>query len=227
MKASDLFSLPESLPFADFFKPDAPPWEWVSLIKDALEAFDFSSTEGQTEFAPGVSVSGAVFVHTTVSLPPVCSITGPAYIGAGTEIRPGAFIRSQVIVGEGCVLGNSCEYKNCLLMDEVETAHFNYVGDSVLGSGAHLGAGAILANLRLLPGDVEVHTPDGRVETGLRKLGAILGEKAEVGCNTVLQPGTIIGKRSIVLAAMAYGGYLPDNHIARPTQQAKISTRPD
>ena len=227
MKASDLFNLPESLPFADFFKPDVPPWEWVGLIKEALAGFDFSSAGGQTDFAPGVSVSGAVFIHSTVSLPPVCSITGPAYIGAGTEIRPGALIRGQVIVGEGCVLGNSCEYKNCLLMDEVETAHFNYVGDSILGSGAHLGAGAILANLRLLPGDVEVHTPDGRVETGLHKLGAILGEKAEVGCNSVLQPGTIIGKRSIVLAAMAYGGCLPDNHVARSSQQVRTFARPD
>lgn len=227
MKASDLFNLPESLPFADFFEPDAPPWEWVSRIKDALEAFDFSSAEGQTEFAPGVSVSGPVFIHPTVKFPHVCSIAGPVYIGAGTEIRPGAFIRSQVIVGKGCILGNSCEYKNCLLMDKVETAHFNYVGDSILGSGAHLGAGAILANLRLLKGDVAAHTPDGRVESGLRKLGAMLGEKAEVGCNTVLQPGTIIGKRSLVMAAMAYGGYLPDNHVARSSQQVRTFARPD
>ena len=117
-------------------------------------------------------------------------------------------------MGRECILGNSCEYKNCLLMDRVETAHFNYVGDSVLGSNAHLGAGAVLSNLRLNKDEIRVTISGGRVATGRRKLGALLGEGAQVGCNAVLQPGTILGKGSMVLPAVAFGGSLPENAIA-------------
>ena len=148
-------------------------------------------------------------------LPPYCVISGPAYIGAGTEIRPGAFIRGNVIVGEECVLGTSCEYKNCLLMDGVATPHFNYVGDSILGNGSHLGAGVVLANVRLDHRSVKVYTPEGRVETGLAKFGSLIGDEAEVGCNAVLQPGTVLAKRSLVFPTVAYGGYLGFEEKAR------------
>ena len=218
MKASQLFDLPDSLPFREFFLAEEPPWKWVAKIGQALAAYDYSAAPTPGNIEAGVSISGEVCLHESVKLPPYCVIQGPAYIGAETQIRPGAYIRGNVIVGQGCVLGNACEYKNCLLMDRIETPHFNYVGDSILGSGAHLAAGAILANLRLDRKSVRVYTPTGRVDTGLTKLGALLGDGAEVGCNSVLQPGTILGRRARVMPAIAYGGYLADDTTATKSQ---------
>ena len=119
-------------------------------------------------------------------------------------IRPGAFIRGNVIAGENCVLGNSCEFKNCLLLDGVQAAHFNYVGDSLLGNGAHLGAGVICSNLRLDQGEVTVRLPGGTVGTGLKKFGAVIGDRAEIGCNAVLNPGSLIGPRALVMPCTAF-----------------------
>jgi NDP-sugar pyrophosphorylase family protein len=214
VKASELFALPPSLQnFAASFPADAAPWDWLKQIGPALKAASFPASN--RVLPPGVHVEGAVFLDPTVKLPPHATIIGPAWIGAGTEIRPGAYIRGNVIVGAHCVLGNSCEFKNCLLMDGVQVPHFSYVGDSVLGNGAHLGAGVILSNLRLDQQPIGMRLPGGYFETGLRKLGAILGDKAEVGCNAVLQPGTILGKRALVMPTMAFGGYLPAETIAR------------
>ncbi len=191
--------------------PGLHPWEWVSRISRALDGFSFPS-EGdhpRVEIPTGAVVGGSVYLHETVRLYPNCVIEGPTYIGAHTVVRPGAFIRGNVIVGQSCTLGHSCEYKNCLLMDRVETAHFNYVGDSVLGARAHLGAGVILANLKLKRDEVRAYVPGGRVPTGRNKLGAMLGDGAEIGCNTVLQPGTIVGRGALVMPGCAFGGFVP------------------
>jgi UDP-N-acetylglucosamine diphosphorylase / glucose-1-phosphate thymidylyltransferase / UDP-N-acetylgalactosamine diphosphorylase / glucosamine-1-phosphate N-acetyltransferase / galactosamine-1-phosphate N-acetyltransferase len=223
VKASELFALPSSLQiFASAFSPEVAPWDWLKQIGTALKAVSFPASD--RVLPPGVHVEGAVFIDATVKLPPHATIIGPAWIGAGTEIRPGAYIRGNVIVGANCVLGNSCEFKNCLLMDGVQVPHFSYVGDSVLGNGAHLGAGVILSNLRLDQQPITVRLPDGFAETGLRKFGALLGEKAEVGCNAVLQPGTILGRRALVMPTMAFGGYLPAETIARV--RTAITTMP-
>ncbi len=215
MKADELFSLPPSLArFAQFFPSDAPPWVWVEHIAAALESVPEKDFVPRPDTPAGLKVEGRVYLHPSVKLPPFGVIQGPAWIGANTELRPGVFIRGNVIVGERAVLGNSCEYKNCLLLDGVQTPHFNYVGDSILGNRAHLGAGVICANLRLDQKSVPVQTPTGRMETNLRKLGALLGDDAEVGCNAVLQPGAILGKRAAVLPTLAFGGYLPPNTLA-------------
>tara|TARA_Y100000588_G_scaffold348803_2_gene398704 strand:+ start:30958 stop:31656 length:699 start_codon:yes stop_codon:yes gene_type:complete len=215
VKASQLFRLPKSLPFSEFFDSEEAPWEWVSKIERALlEWFGLDRPINRESRIDGVFGSDLVFIHESVKLPSHYEIAGPCYIGEGTEVRPGAYIRGNVIVGRECVLGNSCEYKNCLLMDRVETAHFNYIGDSVLGSNAHLGAGAVLSNLRLNKDEIRVTISGRRVSTGRRKLGALLGEGSQVGCNAVLQPGTILGKGSMVLPAVAFGGSLPENAIA-------------
>ncbi len=228
MKASELFQLPGTLPFGDYFKGDDAPWEWVSGIKTALAEFDFSIHSKPSNLPSGVSISDKVFIDPSVKLPPYCVIEGPAYISANTEVRAGAYIRGNVIVGEGCVLGNSCEYKNCLLMDRVKTAHFNYIGDSILGSDVHFGAGAICANLRLFHDLVPVELPDGsRVSSKMLKLGALMGEQSEVLCNSVLQPGAILGKRSVVLPGTVFSGYLSENTIVRGPQQLKTSLRRD
>lgn len=226
MKASDFFILPPSLAvFRDFFSSGAAPWEWLKKIGPALAAHRFDPAP--PPFPPDVHAEGPVYLHPSVKLPHTATLIGPAWIGAGTEIRPGAFVRGNVIAGEGCVLGNSCEFKNCLLMDGVHVPHFSYVGDSILGNGAHLGAGAILSNFRLDQQPVVLRLADRTVETGLRKFGAILGDKAEVGCNAVLQPGTLLGARSLVMPAIAFGGYLPPATIARGRIQVAILPRRD
>jgi acetyltransferase-like isoleucine patch superfamily enzyme len=215
LNASDFFTLPQSLAaFADFFPPDVLPWEWLKRIGPALEAFQFDAP--LPLLPPGVHAEGPLWIHPTVKIPAHATLIGPAYIGADCKIRPGAYLRGNVIVGERCVLGNACEYKNALLMDDVATPHYNYVGDSILGNHAHLGAGAICSNYRLDHREVSARVGEVVYPTGLRKFGAIVGEGAEVGCNSVLNPGTLLGPKSLVAPAIAFGGYLPAGHIGRP-----------
>ncbi|HTB62188.1 MAG TPA: UDP-N-acetylglucosamine diphosphorylase [Opitutales bacterium] len=228
MRSDELFTLPRSLAgFAPFFAADAPPWAWVERIAAALASVPESEFRLGVNVPSGLRVEGLVYLHPTVKLPPYGVIQGPAWIGAHTDLRPGVFIRGNVITGEKCVLGNSCEYKNCLLLDGVQTPHYNYVGDSVLGNRAHLGAGAICANLRLDQKPVAVQTPAGRVETNLRKLGALMGDDAEAGCNSVLQPGAILGKRAAVFPAIAFAGYLPPNTLAATRAEIRHLPRPE
>jgi len=226
VKASDFFALPASLaPFAAHFPADLPPWEWLKRIGPALAGLAAPATAAK--LPAGVHVEGAVWLQAGVRLPAYATLIGPAWIGARTEIRPGAFIRGNVIVGEGCVLGNACEFKHCLLMDGVQVPHFSYVGDSILGNGAHLGAGAICSNLRFDQRPVVVRTAEANHETGLKKFGAILGDRAEVGCNAVLNPGTLLGPRALVSPGLAFGGHLPAATIAHARAAVKLIPRRD
>lgn len=226
MQASEFFTLPPSLVrFAGFFPAGAAPWDWLKQIGAALETI--TTADSSPVIPPGVHLTGKVWLHPSVKLPPYAVIQGPAYIGAGTQIRPGAFIRGNVITGERCVLGNSSEFKNCLLLDGVQAAHFNYVGDSILGNGAHLGAGAICSNLRLDQQEVFVQLPAGPVGTGLKKFGAVLGDQAEVGCNAVLNPGTLLGPRALVMPTLSFSGVLPPGQIARGRTTVTLIARRD
>jgi UDP-N-acetylglucosamine diphosphorylase / glucose-1-phosphate thymidylyltransferase / UDP-N-acetylgalactosamine diphosphorylase / glucosamine-1-phosphate N-acetyltransferase / galactosamine-1-phosphate N-acetyltransferase len=226
LKAAEFFQLPPSLAvFAAHFPAEVPPWEWLKRIGPALAAFPFEAI--LPPLPPGVYAEGPLWIHPEAKLPTYATIIGPVYIGARTEVKPGAFIRGNVIVGEGCVLGNACEYKNCLLMDGVKTPHYNYVGDSILGNKAHLGAGAICSNLRLDNREVLMRIGAAVYPTGLRKFGAILGDGAEVGCNAVLNPGTLLGPRALVVPAIAFGGYLPAGHIARVRHTVVAEPRRD
>ena len=152
-------------------------------------------------------------------------IKGPAWIGENCEIRSGCYIRENVILGDGVVAGNSCEFKNCLVFNEAQVPHYNYVGDSILGHKAHLGAGVILSNVRLDRAPVVIHTADGAVSTGLRKFGAIVGDHAEVGCNAVLSPGSVIGRSCIVYPGTQWRGVLPEKSIAKLRQDIQIVPR--
>jgi len=224
VKAADFFDLPPTLAlFADHFPAQLPPWEWLRRIGPALASFRFE--ERRTNLPPGVHIEGDVHLDPTVKLPATCTIIGPAWIGPATEIRPGAFIRGNVIVGAGCVLGNACEFKNCLVMDGSQVPHFNYVGDSILGCGAHLGAGVICSNFRLDQRTVTVRLAGDVVDTGLRKFGAIVGERAEVGCNAVLNPGTLLGPRSLIMPTVSFTGYLPPATIARVRTSVSLIPR--
>lgn len=226
MKASDFFSLPASLArFAPHFAAEAPPWDWLKKIGAACAAIE-GNTAGR-EIPPGVRIEGQVWLHPDIKLPTYATIIGPVWIGAKCDIRPGAFIRGNVIAGEGCVLGNACEFKNCLLMDRVAVPHFSYVGDSILGNGAHFGAGVICSNLRLDQQPIVVRAGDATYETGLRKFGAIVGDAAEVGCNAVLNPGTVLGRRALVTPAIAVGGFIPAATIAHARPAIKLIPRRD
>jgi UDP-N-acetylglucosamine diphosphorylase / glucose-1-phosphate thymidylyltransferase / UDP-N-acetylgalactosamine diphosphorylase / glucosamine-1-phosphate N-acetyltransferase / galactosamine-1-phosphate N-acetyltransferase len=224
--AADFFTLPASLaPFTAHFPPDLAPWEWLKRIGPALAAQGIDRPHAGSP--DGVQIEGAVYLHPTVKLPAYATIIGPAWIGAGTEIRPGAYVRGNVIVGENCVLGNACEFKTCLLMDGVQVPHFSYVGDSILGNGAHFGAGVVCSNLRLDQKEISVRTETRVFETGLRKFGAIVGDHAEVGCNAVLNPGTVLGPRSLVMPAIAFTGYLPAATIAKSRGGVTLLPRRD
>ena len=172
-------------------------------------------------------VSTAVFVGRGTVIEHGAMIKGPAWIGEDCEIRNGCYIRENVIIGNGVVAGNSSEFKNCLVFDGAQVPHYNYVGDSILGFKAHLGAGVILSNVKLDKSQILVTTPEGAAATGLRKFGAIVGDHAEIGCNSVLSPGSLIGKNAIVYPGSQWRGVLPANHIAKLRQEFSLVERRD
>jgi UDP-N-acetylglucosamine diphosphorylase / glucose-1-phosphate thymidylyltransferase / UDP-N-acetylgalactosamine diphosphorylase / glucosamine-1-phosphate N-acetyltransferase / galactosamine-1-phosphate N-acetyltransferase len=184
--------------------PDDYPWLALPRIADFLAALLAEPPAGYRLAAPGVLVGEGC------SLSAHAELRGPAIIGPGTELRTGAYVRENVIIGARCVIGNSTELKNCILFDEVQVPHFNYVGDSILGRRAHLGAGAILSNVKSDGSEVAVRLPDGvAVRTGLAKFGAILGDGVEIGCNAVCNPGSVVGRLARVYPLASLRGFLP------------------
>lgn len=154
-----------------------------------------------------------VWIAKSATVAETASITGPCIIDSNAQIRHCAFIRGNAIIGKGAVVGNSCEIKNSILFDEVEAPHYNYVGDSVLGYKSHLGAGAITSNIKNDKKNVVVKFPLGELETGLRKMGALVGDGVQVGCNTVLNPGTVIGKNTRIYPLNSVRGWIDENSI--------------
>ena len=207
IKTSELFDC--NIEFLkDFFESHEAPWEMVSDIGALIEKLLCEGIEGYSLLREGILVGKGVKIS------PMSEICAPAVIGHGTEIRIGAYIRGNAVVGENCVIGNSCEVKNSILLNGVQIPHYNYVGDSVLGNKSHLGAGAICSNLKNDKSNVVVH---GEVDypTGLRKLGAILGDGVNVGCGCVLNPGTVIGKNTSVYPLQALRGIIPSCKIIK------------
>lgn len=160
-------------------------------------------------------ISPDVWAHKTAIIAPTAFLGAPCIIGPETEVRHCAFIRGSVLVGGNCVVGNSSELKNAILSDNVQTPHFNYVGDSILGYGSHLGAGAVTSNMKSDRTMIVVNNGDEHIETGLKKLGAILGNYVEVGCNSVLNPGTVIGPHTIVYPVLSVRGVIPADCIVK------------
>ena len=152
-------------------------------------------------------------------------IKGPAIIGRNCQIRHNAYIREDVIIGDNCVIGNSCELKNALIFNDCQVPHFNYVGDSILGHKAHLGAGVILSNFKSLKGNVAVQHDGKKIDTGLRKFGALLGDRADIGCNSVLNPGSIIGRGSVIYPCTNWRGVLPPDSIAKNRSAVEVVPR--
>jgi len=172
-------------------------------------------------------ISDGVFVGSGTIIEQGAMLKGPAWIGANCHIRSGCYIRENVIVGDGVVMGNSCEFKNCILFDEAQVPHFNYVGDSILGYRAHLGAGVILSNVKLDHREIHVVANDGSIATGLKKFGAIIGDRTEIGCNAVINPGTVLGRDCIIYPGANYRGVLPASSIVKIRQNVQVLTRRD
>lgn len=198
----------------------AYPWLALPELAAFIAALGPTLPRGEYE-----QIAPQVWAARDAIIAPSASITGPCIIGHGAEIRHCAFIRGSSLVGRGAVVGNSTELKNALLFDCVQVPHFNYVGDSILGHRAHMGAGAVTSNVRSDKGLVTLHLPDGAVETGRRKLGAILGDDVEVGCNSVLCPGTLIGRGSIVYPTSLVRGAVPAHTIHKNDGQ-RVAIRP-
>ena len=207
IKNSDLFADISTL-FSPLFDDIEYPWELLPRIKDFIIRLLSEGAEGYSLLFDGV------LVGRDVKIAPTAVIEGTAVIGHGTVLRPGAYLRGGVLIGEGCVIGNSTELKNCLIMNRAQVPHYNYVGDSVLGRGAHMGAGAVCSNLKSDGKNVVIHGKRD-YETGLRKVGAFLGDGADVGCGCVLSPGTVVGCKSSVYPLTHLRGVIPAGCIVK------------
>lgn len=210
IKTAELLSA-ESAYISRLFDSTEYAWEIIPRIKEYIKELIFGGIDGFCEISPGVLVGRGV------KIAPSATIEPPAVIGDGTEIRPGAFLRGNVIIGAECVIGNSTEIKNSVIADKAQIPHYNYVGDSALGYHAHMGAGAVCSNLKLDGSNIAV-TLDKRYETGLRKFGAILGDNTDIGSGCVLNPGTIIGKRSAAYPLLSLRGVYPENSIIKDSE---------
>lgn len=218
VKCSDLFDI-DVLYITPLFNGVEYPWEVLPKIRDYCLSLFEKGLDGFHEIIPGVIVGENVTIH------PSAVLIAPAVIGPGTEIRPGAYIRGSVIVGSDCVIGNSTELKNAVLMRRVQVPHYNYVGDSVLGNRVHLGAGAVCSNFKSDGKPVVIHG-ERDYTTGLRKIGGIIGDGAEIGCGCVLNPGTVIGKDTRVYPLTPVRGVIPSGVIVK-SQSETVMRRED
>ena len=184
------------------------PWEIISEIKNII--LEIGSNLDKNNYK---EIKENVWVHSSVLIDDNVQIIGPAIIGENSQIKHCAYIRENVIIGNDCVIGNSCEIKNSIIFDNTQVPHFNYVGDSVMGYKSHMGAGAIISNLKSDHSNVVIRNKQETIDTGLKKFGAIIGNNVEVGCNSVLNPGTIIGTNSTIYPLSRVRGLVPENSI--------------
>ena len=184
------------------------PWEALAHIGRFIEELGATlPSDAYDSPKPGV------WIHRTATVAPTASIAAPCIIGANAEIRHCAFIRGKALIGENAVVGNSTELKNVILFDNVQVPHYNYVGDSILGYNAHMGAGSNTSNVKSDKQLVVIHGPHGEIETGIKKIGAMLGDFVEIGCGSVLNPGTIVGRNASVYPLSSVRGCIPADHI--------------
>ena len=207
LNINDLLDLSHTMA-AEYLRQFTYPWEALDGIKAMI--LSLGETLPAEEYD---QVSPQVWVHKTAVVAPTAYLGAPCIIGAETEVRHCAFIRGSALVGKKCVVGNSVELKNVILFDNVQTPHYNYVGDSILGYKSHMGAGSITSNVKSDKTLVTVKNGAERIETGRKKFGAILGDHVEVGCNSVLNPGTVLGRRASVYPTSCVRGCVPEDHI--------------
>ncbi|MGM9637136.1 MAG: UDP-N-acetylglucosamine pyrophosphorylase [Eubacteriales bacterium] len=216
----DLYDLSHTLA-ADYLSAFTYPWEALSGIKEMIRTLGKRlPAEEYDEIAP------EVWVHRTATVAPTAYLGAPCIIGAKTEVRHCAFIRGAALVGEGCVVGNSVELKNVILFDSVQTPHYNYVGDSILGYKSHMGAGSITSNVKSDKSPVVVKSDSEQIATGLKKMGAMLGDYVEVGCNSVLNPGSVIGRHSNIYPLSRVRGVVPADSIYKNAGEIVEKNKP-
>ncbi len=206
LKTGNLFDLTHSMA-GDYLSGFEYPWQALSGIKALILELGENLGHDYAEISP------QVWVHKTATVAPTAFLGPPCIIGANTEVRHCAFIRGSALVGENCVVGNSVELKNVILFDNVQVPHYNYVGDSILGYKSHMGAGSLTSNVKSDKTLVVVKNGDEKIETGLKKFGAMLGDFVEVGCNSVLNPGTVIGRNSNIYPTSCVRGVVPADSI--------------
>ena len=209
VKITSLFDLTHTTA-ADYLKGFDYPWEALAGIKDEILALQEKLDKSE------YLISGEkndIYIHKTAKVAPTACINGPCIIGEGTEVRHCAFIRGSALVGSNAVVGNSTELKNVIIFDNAQVPHYNYVGDSILGYRAHMGAGSITSNVKSDNSDVTIKAGVVELLTGRRKVGAFLGDHAEIGCNSVLNPGTVIGKNTNVYPLSMVRGFVPESTI--------------
>ena len=206
LKTVDLYDLDHTIA-AKYLENYEYPWQALKGISELILSL------GPALGADYEEISPSVWVHKTAKVFPSAYLGSPCIIGAGTEVRHCAFIRGSALVGENCVVGNSVELKNVILFDGVQVPHYNYVGDSILGHMAHMGAGSVTSNVKSDKTPVTVKDGGEKIETGLKKFGAMVGDFVEVGCNSVLNPGTVVGRHSNVYPTSCVRGTIPAGHI--------------
>ena len=202
----DLYDLSHTLA-ADYLAQYEYPWQALAGIGALILDLGAKLGDDYTEISP------AVWVHKTAVVAPTAHIGAPCIIGARTEIRHCAYIRELALVGADCVVGNSVELKNVILFDGVQVPHFNYVGDSILGYKSHLGAGSVTSNFKSDASLITIRNGDEKIVTGMLKIGALVGDLVEVGCNSVLNPGTVVGKNTTIYPTSCVRGVVPGGHI--------------
>ena len=206
IKTMELYDLNHTLA-GEYLKKFEHPWQALSGIKALILELGSKLSDEFTQVSPDV------WVHKTAKVAPTAHLGSPCIIGAGTEVRHCAFIRGSALVGANCVVGNSVELKNCILFDDVQVPHYNYVGDSILGYKSHMGAGSLTSNVKSDKTLVTVKYGDEKIETGLKKFGAMVGDFVEVGCNSVLNPGTVVGRESNIYPLSCVRGVVPPRSI--------------
>lgn len=207
LTVKELYTLDETIA-KDIFDGVTYPWEVLPKIGNFIMELGKTLSEDEYE-----KRGENIWIAKSASVAPTAYINGPAIIGKNAEVRHCAFIRGNAIVGEGAVVGNSTELKNVILFNKVQVPHYNYVGDSVLGFKSHMGAGSITSNVKSDKKLVVVKTPEGMIETGMKKFGAMLGDEVEVGCGSVLNPGTVVGSHSNIYPLSSVRGYIPGGSI--------------
>ncbi len=222
LKPSHYFDL-EQFAHRTLFEGVQFVWEVIPRIGDYLRSLVVSEVRGTV--MDGAFVHGQVFIGEGTVVEPGAVIFGPTYIGKNCVVRSGAYVRGEVLAGDNVVLGHASEFKNCVLMDGAQCPHFNYVGDSILGFRSHLAAGVIVSNLKITRNEIVVRLGDQEFPTGLRKFGAVVGDEAEIGCNAVLNPGTLVGKRVLAYPLASLRGYYPPNTVVKVRQTAEQLTR--
>ena len=221
-EAEDLFDLRQT-EHAKIFEGCEYAWDALKKIKAYIEKTIRPARHHRAE--GNVYIGEKVFIGEGTVVEHGAMIKGPAIIGRNCQVRAGAYVREDVIIGDDCVIGNSCEFKNALLFNNAQVPHFSYVGDSIFGYKAHLGAGVKISNVKLVPGNVMVEMDGVPFDTGLRKFGVLLGDNTDIGCNSVINPGSIIGRGSVLYPNVFWRGILPANMIVKNRAEQDIVVR--